>query len=148
MSSRTCTILVLSLAVLASGSLGTSNGVVLRVNDEGNLAPELPRLSHAHRHAAGADHDSHDHREDADHADLHDLMASCSDSLVSGHKLERSSSSLAIHQHHLSLELCLPTCFQTGPAPGSEARCMTVPTFRGGTAHMELACLASVVLLV
>ena len=148
MSLRTCTILVLVLAVFAAGGLGTSNGMVLCVDGDGHLALEAPRLSHAHSHAHGADHDPHDHGEDADHADLHDLMASCSDSFGTGPKLERSPSSLAIHQHLVGLELSLPTILLIAPTPSSGPRGLAVPTFRGGTAHLELACLASIVLLV
>ena len=145
---RTFTILVLALAVFVAGALGTSNGMVLCVDDDGHLALEAPHLSHAHSHAHGADHDPHDHGGDADHADLHDLMASCSDSFVSGQKLERSSSSLALDQHHAGLELSLPPCFQIAPAPSSGTHGLAVPASRGGTAHVELACLASVILLV
>lgn len=145
---RTCTILAVTLAVLAGGTLGTSNGMVLCVDADGRVAVEAPHIRHAHSHARGADHDRHDHGEDADHADLHEMMSSCSDSFVSGQALERSSSSIAIHQHHAGLKLSLPPCFRIAPAPSSPTDVLAVPTFRGGTAHLELACLASLILLV
>ena len=145
---RTFTILVLVVAMLAGGSLGTSNGMVVCIDSDGHVAVEAPHLSHAFHHAEGADHEPHDYDGDAEHADLHEMIGSCFDSLVSVQRLERSSSSLAaIHHFHVVLNLCLPACSDIGVQP-LDGSGLAVATFRGGTAHIELACLRSVVLLV
>jgi hypothetical protein len=135
--------------VFAGGSLGTSNGRVLCVDSAGHLALELPHLRHAHSHAEGADHAAHDFGEDADHADLHALIASCVDSSMMIQTMERSSFGLSANHHYLvGFNLCPPACPASGCQPSPVGRGSGAPTFRGSTAHPELAPLRSVILLV
>jgi hypothetical protein len=147
-SIRSFTTLVLVLAIFAGGSFGTANGMVLCVSSDGHLAVEPPRLSHAFRHAGGADHEPHDHDPDADHAALHEMIASCSDSYVSVQKLERSSSSFTAIDHLNPIpSLSLPGCSDAEQPMGSLNGLAVAPP-RGGTARRELASLRSVILLV
>lgn len=149
MFTRTAIILTLSVAVFAGGGLGTSNGMVLCIDGDGHLAIEAPHLKHAHSHAQGADHERHDHDRDADHGDLHDLLATCSDSFLIVQKLERASSSVVADQHYLApLSLCLPACLVSAVPPFAVTDGLSAPAFRGGTARAELVSLRSVVLLV
>jgi hypothetical protein len=149
LSFSTCTTFVVCLAVLAGGAIGTSNGMVLYVDGDGRLTIESPHFRHTHSHAEAADHEPHDYGGEADHADLHDLIGSCSDSFINFQKLERSSSSLMAVQHHLAgFDFCLSACLASGIHPLLARDGLGIPTFRGGTAHFELACLRCVVLLV
>jgi hypothetical protein len=145
---RTRVIFVLAFAVTVGGCLGTSNGLVLCTDADGHVAIEAPHLRHAHSHAEGADHEPHDPAEDADHGELHGLLATCSDSAVATQKLERSSADVTAAQQALApLVLCLFGCPATGVQPASATHGLGAPNFRGGTAHPDVA-LRSVILLV
>ena len=148
---RTFTILALTLAVFAAGSLGLNSGMVLAFDeDHGHPTFELPQLRHAHEHAEGADHEAHDHGDDADHAELHDLIGSTSNSHLTTQKVDQSSSStLAAAQQCLSaLDIFIPDPLGSLLRPPSSGALRDALNFPGGTAHVDLACLRSVVLLV
>ena len=149
MFTRTALILTLSVAVFASGSLGTANGMVLCMDGEGHLAVEPPHLKHVHSHAEGEDRERHDHDRDADHADLRDLPTTCSDSFLAVQNLERASSNEVPAQHQVAAShLCLAACLNSPMRPLAVTDRSHVPAFRGGTARAELASLRCVVLLV
>jgi hypothetical protein len=147
-SARTCVTLLVAFAVFAGGSVGTSNGLVLHIDGDGHLAVEAPHLRHAHDHADGADHAPHDHDSDADHGDLHRLIATCSDSFATAQKLDRSSAdAVAALYVPVPFAFCPVRCPASGFQPPSATRGLGAPTFRRGTAHPDLASLRSVVLL-
>lgn len=149
MTLRSIPILAVCLAVVAASSLGLNSGMVLHVEEDGHLVLEAPRLDHAHAHADGADHGPHDHDPDADHADLHDLIASSSDYPVASQKVERSSSSLTVAHLYLSgLDLCVPAAVGDDVLLASAEAARGAANHRGGTAHIQIACLRSVVLIV
>ena len=147
---RTCTILVVALAVFAGGSLGTANGMALHLDDDGHLALEVPHLAHAFSHAEGADHEPHHHHHgDSDHVALHHLIAACADSAIATGTLDRSSPGWAVlHGCDVAPDLCLPECLCTNPNPAPVTGGLGAPAFRGGTARLELAALRCIILLV
>jgi len=147
---RPFVILVVATAILLAGGLGLNNGLVLTFDeDHGHLVLESPAFRHIEEHARGADHDQHDHGADADHAGLHDLIVSSSDSHLTTQKIESSSDGVNFsHAHPAPLDLFLT------PDLGSQLRrpaggfLTDAANFRGGTAHIAHVCLKSVILLV
>ena len=141
---RRAVIFLLTAAIFMAGGIGAANGVVLRVDEHGQLTWEFPHLCHAHGHAGGAHHGHHDWGGDAEHAEFHALMGLCSHAVTTIQKLDQSRS-LAAAQHVFSLELCLPA------RGGNDLPLVSCgfadPALPGSTAHLELACLHSVVLL-
>jgi hypothetical protein len=148
MFSRALLVSFICFAVAAVSILGLNSGMVLRVDDHGHLALENPRAEHAHAHAAGADHGPGDMGADADHEDLHDLIAEVSEFSVGTQKVDRSVSDLAdAHQTVATFEMCLsaPLVPLLGASDGlNEA----AATLRGGTAHSALSSLRTIVLIV
>ena len=141
-------ILAVCVAVVAASGLGLNNGMVLRFDDYGHLALESPRVRHAHSHAEGADHGPHDFGHESDHQDLHDLINSCSESPLGTQKAERSASGLAAADHQpVGVDVCVPPCGGPGLRPPAAGADKHAGTRRGGTAHIALACLRSIVLL-
>jgi hypothetical protein len=144
-----CVILIVALAILVGGSLGTSNGKVLCIDADGHLALEVPHLRHGHSHAPGADNESHDRDRNAEPGDLHDSLATCSDSFLTVLKLERPSSTDAAAQHQLAAPcLCVPACLTMGAPPFPFIDGLGVSAFGGGTARADLSSLRCIVLLV
>ena len=147
MALRTC-IIFLALSVLVGGGVGTANGLVLYIDCDGHLAVDAPHLRHAHSHQQGADHPPHDHDHDADHGDLHRLISTCCDVHITVQKVEKPSTAPAAAWYDgVADAFNLPVWSVPGVEP-SPSDGVGAPSFRGSTAHPELAALRSVVLLV
>lgn len=149
---RNLPILAVCFAVFVAHSLGLNGGMVLHVDDHGHLALTAPRVdhaqAHAHSHGDEADHGPHDYDPDADHGDLHDLIASCSDVPVGTQKADRAASDFAAsHGFPSGFDACvLP--LGTGLRPLVWGGGIGESACRGSTAHLALTCLRSVVLVI
>lgn len=135
--------------MLVAGGLGLNNGMALTFDEEhGHVILESPLLRHAHEHAEGADHDTHDHRDDADHARLHDLIASSSDYHLTTQKVEPPSDGVKFCHAHPALDQCLTLDLGFDHHRPAGGIMMDAANFRGGTARIAHACLRSIILLV
>jgi hypothetical protein len=78
------------------------------------------------------------------------LIDACSDSAITLQTVERSCARRAavLHSVPIPLDLCVPPSFGTRIRPCTAGDGGGISNLRGGTAHVERACLRSVVLLV
>ena len=136
----------LCLAVLTASSLGLNRGMVLYVDHHGHVALDSAHVRHAHDHEQCANHEPHDFTGDADHDKLHAALVI--DAHAGAVKAEQQSAAsspsavahAAVLPHPFSaLLLPEPPCGIARTGPGD---------FRGDTAHLQLASLRAVVLLV
>ena len=142
-------ILAVALAVLTANSLGLNSGMVLHLDHHGHVAVEAPHLVHLHEHTNGADHGSQDHGSDADHADLHHLIASTADCPITLQKVERASENLAASDAcPLAIHPCVPFAVANDLLRPAADATSHAANHRGGTARVQIACLRTIVLTV
>jgi hypothetical protein len=145
MPMRSLTTFALCLATIVASALGLNKGMVLCIDHHGHLALEHAHVRHAHCHNEGADHEFSDPGPDADHAELHESRALCTDAGQGHGALTASEQPLRriklpaaplLYTPYLSHQ---PSTFAAGIAP---SRAPVAP------ARAELASLRSVVLTV
>jgi hypothetical protein len=158
---RSSVIFVLCLAVLAGGSLGTANGMVVCVDRHGHIALEAPHGAVPHRHEACGDAQEHEDDDDAVESDGsaiadfvhsgpgHDSTGDCSDSAIVKVATQKSTSVAdASGRQFQPLPAFLggaPALASSDPARVDDAGDICC---RGGVALVSLASIRSVVLLV
>ena len=81
--------ILLCLSVLAGASLGSSNCMVIHVDEDGHSTVAWPHLLHAHLHAEHADNRADDLGINAEHTDLHDHLGAIQNLASVLRKIER-----------------------------------------------------------
>jgi hypothetical protein len=139
---------VVCLAVFAANGLGLHTGMVLQTYHHGQLTLVAPLLNHALAHAHGADHHPADQGRNADHRDLHHLVAVAADADLGTGKSDRADPSADAAPHYpAALDFSVPATI-TAAAFRPRRAALAAADHRGGTARTEMASLRAIVLLV
>lgn len=141
--------ILLCLSVLAGGSLGSSNCVIIHVSDDGHSAVAWPHLLHAHLHTERTDHYAHELAIGDGHTDLHDHLGAIQHLASISRKVERRG---AIAQpddcyptfDQASLTFAAPIC----PGPSLVGILGHAPRQPSLAARAERASLRAIVLIV
>jgi hypothetical protein len=134
------------LAILVSGVLGLSRGMVLCYDGAGHLALEAAHALHTDSHEQGGDHAHHESPAGGDHTELHAAQGECSDASL-GSVTPRPSESGAPRAVDLAAAPFAAVVLPDLRPPVGPAGTVT-GHFWGSAGRVELACIRATVLLV
>jgi hypothetical protein len=142
---RNLILAAICLATMLGRVTGLTHGMVIVVDNHGNLGIEKANVRHIHDHADGADHAPDDHGADADHANLHAAMATTGETC-----LEQCGADAQRAVDRLAAAKALPAAFAehfVAQIPSGEAARSSLH-IRGSIARAENARLLTVILLI